>query len=368
MSEASSEHSPGDREDLLSLLEATLDATREGLLVVDREGAIVRSNRRFAEIWGMPADLVARKEDAALLHFARNRVKDPEKFDRDIASAYANLEHEFFDVLEFADGRMIARGKLPYRIRGVIAGTLWSFRDITEERRAEESKNEAHRNAEFVSEASRRIAESLDYEETVRTIQDIVVPCLGDWSAIGLREGESGMRLAAFRIEPPSAEITDRIRRNTLLDPNAPRGIPHVIRTGKSILLSHVSAEDLSAENDRFPIVGTRDPETLAAVRKTGLCSFMIVPLSVRGKVIGAMSVGSTRRDRIYREADLALAEEIGRRTAIAIDSAILYRDALRTIQVREDFLSVASHELRTPLSPLRMQFEMAEFFVKALP
>lgn len=357
-----------EREQLLSLLEATLDATKEGLLVVDRHGKTLRSNRRFVEIWGIPPELIAAKDDLAMIRFAQNRLKAPEHFVEKIKAAYADLGQETSDVLDFADGRTIARMSVPYRIRGVVEGTVWSFRDITEERRAEELKNKALANEALLSDASRRLAGSLDYEETILAVQNVVVPRLGDWSAIGLREGETGMRLVSFRIDPPAPAITDRIGKNTLLDLNAPHGIPRVIRTGKSILLAHVGPDDLSAEGGRYPIVGTRDPETLEAVKKTGLCSFMIVPLTVRGKVIGAMSIGSTRRERVYDESDLALAEEVGRRTAIAIDNSILYRDALRTIQVREDFLSVASHELRTPLSPLRMQFEMAHLFAKSLP
>ncbi|MBS1963856.1 MAG: GAF domain-containing protein [Bdellovibrionales bacterium] len=368
MAETKTDQANEGREALLSLLEATLDATKEGLLVVDRNGKIVRSNRRFAEIWRMPAELVEGKDDSAMVQFAKDQLEKPAQFVNQVESAYADLEGEFSDILRFRDGRRIARTKQPYRISGVTAGTLWSFRDVTDERRAEEFRNEARKNAEFVSEASRRLAESLDFEETVQAIQGIVIPRLGDWSAIGIREGESGMRLVAFQIEPPAPAITDRIGNNTLLDLSAPSGIPNVIRTGKSFLCTHVTAEHLTTDGGRYPIVGTRDPETLAAVRKTGLCSFMIVPLSVRGKVIGAMSIGSTRPERVYGESELALAEEIGRRTAIAIDSAMLYRDALRTIQVREDFLSVASHELRTPLSPLRMQFEMAHLFAKSLP
>jgi signal transduction histidine kinase len=141
-----------------------------------------------------------------------------------------------------------------------------------------------------------------------------------------------------------------------------------VIREGKAVLYSVITDEDLIADETRWPVVGTRDPKTLAEVRRIGLKSFMIVPLVVRGKVIGAMSIASGRSHRKYTENDLWLAEELGRRCAVALDSALLYRDALKTIQVREDFLSVASHELRTPLTPLRMQFDMALFFSKTLP
>ncbi len=371
-----------DQASALSLLEATIDATDEGLLVVDVAGKILKSNRRFAELWQMPAELLSLNDDEALLNYAQNQLLHPEHFIPKVHEVYANRDIAISDILEFRDGRVVARSSRPYRLRDQTAGIVWSFRDITAQSRAEVARNEAflqeirarneaeteRRRAERISEASRLLAESLDLETTIRTIQEIVVPRIGDWSAIGVREGETGMRLLGFRVEPPMAEIADRIQNLTILDPNAPEGIPRVIRTGKAVLYPTVTEDDLKSENGSWPIIGTRDPETLAAVRKTGLCSFMIVPLLVRGKVIGAMSIGSTQAARKYGPAELLLAEEIGRRSAIAIDNAVLYRDALRTIQVREDFLSVASHELRTPLSPLRMQFEMAHLFVKDLP
>lgn len=366
---------------LLSLLEATIDATSEGLLVVDLAGKIVASNRRFAELWNIPEEMLARRDDAELLDYARNQLVSPEQFINRVHDVYANREAETSDILEFRDGRTLARSSRPQRIKGKISGNVWSFRDITAQVRSEAARNEAfekeqharaeaedeRRHAEILADSSRLLAESLDYETTVRTIQSIVVPRFADWSGLGIQESE-GCRLIGFRAEPDDPAFAERIVRNTILDRDAPQGIPLVIRTGKSVLFRSVAPEDLTSRDGRWPILGTRDPNTLAAVREIGLRSFMIVPLAVRGKVIGAMSLASTSINRLFDESDLRRAEELGRRCAIALDSANLYRDAIRTIRVREDFLSVASHELRTPLSPLRMQFEMAHLFAQEIP
>lgn len=367
---------------LHSLLEATIDATVEGLLVVDLEGKIVASNRRFAELWGIPEELIARRNDAELLAFARNQLVSPETFINRVHDVYANRESESSDILEFKDGRTLARSSRPQKSDGKISGLVWSFRDITAQIRAETARNEAlkkeklaraeaeaeRRNAETIAEASRLLADSLDYETTIQTIQKIIVPEFADWSGIAVKENDGSVRLVGFRSDPFDSELSKKIVLNTILDRDAPRGITVVVRTGKAVLYPDIEPEDLSPKEGEWGILGTRNPNILAALRAIGLHSFMIVPLVVRGKVLGAMSLASTSPKRHYGEAELRRAEEVGRRCAIALDSANLYREAIRTIQVREDFLSIASHELRTPLSPLRMQFEMALRFAKELP
>jgi signal transduction histidine kinase len=341
------------------------------------------NNRRFVELWGIPEALIARRNDEELLAFACEQLVHPEQFIERVQSVYSNRDEFSSDILELKGGRVFARTSRPHRVRGVTMGLVWSFRDITARHRAEAARNEAlekersaraeaeseRLRAEILSEASRLLAESLDYDTTVKTILEFVVPKVGDWSGIGLSERpDTGMHLIGFRSNPPRPDIAERIEKSTILNSAAPEGIPRVIRSGRAVLYPEVTENDLCAEDGHWPIVGTRDPKALAGVRELGLHSFMIVPLPVRGKVIGAISIASASENLRFGPDDLRFAEELGRRCALALDNAMLYRDALRTIQVREDFLSVASHELRTPLSPLRMQFEMAHLFVKEMP
>jgi signal transduction histidine kinase len=84
--------------------------------------------------------------------------------------------------------------------------------------------------------------------------------------------------------------------------------------------------------------------------------SYLCVPLLVRGQTIGALSFVSSRRN--YDAQDLALAQELARRAALAIDNARLYREARDAIRLREEFLSIASHELRTPITALQLHVQ----------
>jgi signal transduction histidine kinase len=85
------------------------------------------------------------------------------------------------------------------------------------------------------------------------------------------------------------------------------------------------------------------------------MTSFMIVPLAARGRLFGSMFFASADERRTYGHEHLVLAEALGARAALALDNAVLYREAQQARQARDDFLLVASHELRTPLTALRL-------------
>lgn len=146
----------------LSLLRATLESTADGILVVDATGKISTFNRKFVEMWGISEEIMGSGDDDRAIGQVLEQLQNPEKFVSKVRELYANPDSESFDVLEFQDGRAFERYSLPQRIGDKVVGRVWSFRDISERRRADE----ALRNAESVLKESHENLEAVVAERT----------------------------------------------------------------------------------------------------------------------------------------------------------------------------------------------------------
>lgn len=129
----------------LSLLQATLESTADGILVVTNSKSIVLFNKRFKEMWAIPEDILATKSDDALLRFVSNQLVDTDSFLRNVNHLYSKPEAESVEILRFKDGRVFERYSKPKRINDTIKGRVWSFRDITKREQAEQAQKESER-------------------------------------------------------------------------------------------------------------------------------------------------------------------------------------------------------------------------------
>ena len=123
----------------LALLRSTLESTADGILVVDRDGRMVSFNRRFAQMWGIPGEILDSRDDRKALAYVTDQLVEPEGFERKVRELYADPLGESFDVLLFRDGRVFERYSIPLLADGQADGRVWSFRDASERRRAEEA-------------------------------------------------------------------------------------------------------------------------------------------------------------------------------------------------------------------------------------
>lgn len=221
--------------------------------------------------------------------------------------------------------------------------------DITKIKKAESILRRNKIRSDFLAEASLILSKSLDYETTLSQLGRIAVPKLADWYCIDMID-EVG-EIKSFTLAHADISKIDEFGKIIARFPyveDKQSGIHAALKTKRSQLYTKVSVEDLMKR--------ARTEKELEDFKQLGIKSAMIVPLVIRDKSIGALTLISTEADHSYDENDLTTAESLAYRAALAIDNAILYKQAQTAIRTRDEFFSIASHELKTPLTPLKIQ------------
>jgi PAS domain S-box-containing protein len=212
--------------------------------------------------------------------------------------------------------------------------------DITRRKHTEQ-------NLRFLANASAELAELVDHEETLRRIAQLAVPSFADWCAVDLIDESGGLkRVAAAHVDPDKIKFAYEIHERYPEDRNSTSGVWQIVRSGQSKLIPEITDDMLTTS--------IKDTTYLSIIRELGLRSYIGVPLTVRGKTLGALMFISAESRRTYGAEDCSLAEEIGLRAAIAIENSSLYRTLKQTDRRKDDFLAMLAHELRNPLAPIR--------------
>jgi PAS domain S-box-containing protein len=206
--------------------------------------------------------------------------------------------------------------------RGSVRLAINVIEDISELKRAEQAQR-------FLAEAGRALGASLDYQETLSTVARLAVPDIADWCGVDVvgHDGELE-RVAAAHVDPEKVQAARDIAGRYPPDPASETGLYGVLRSGRSEVYGHITDEML--------VAAAADEEHLAMLRSIGMTSVMIVPMALRGTVLGAMTFVSAEAGHTYTGPDLELAESLASHAAAAVENSRLYRarsEIARTLQ-----------------------------------
>ncbi|HEU5174712.1 MAG TPA: PAS domain-containing sensor histidine kinase [Gemmatimonadaceae bacterium] len=225
---------------------------------------------------------------------------------------------------------------------GAVSGVTVAAADITERKHAEQQQR-------FLAKAGEILAESLDYKSTLDRIARLAVPILGDACILDVNEGTD--MLAVAHVDPAVEPAIRAMRERFPPAPDGPHPMAVVRRTREPMLMPSLSDEFLDS-------ISTA-PELRRSFAELHVRSALVVPLIAGGRVLGVLTSFSTKR--ALGETDVALAMELARRAALAIDNACAYSVARKASKTRDEVLGIVSHDLRNAIGTITMSAELLE-------
>lgn len=214
------------------------------------------------------------------------------------------------------------------------------------------ARKRAERTLRFLSEATRLLGERLDRPEALlEGLAKWVAERMATCCVIELFTGDGALkRVAAEHRDPEKRAL---LQSATAFGPRDLASTPLLrpLQQGRSVLVENLDEEARS----QFASC----PEQQRLMERLAPRSIIFAAMSIHGRTHGVISLSSG--DRRFDRDDLSVAEELGRRAAVAIENALLFQDAQRAIRLRDEFLTVASHELKTPLTPLALRLQQLQ-------
>ncbi|MFW6078884.1 MAG: PAS domain S-box protein [Gemmatimonadota bacterium] len=324
-------------EEAQARLIAILDATPDLVGIADAQGRTLYLNRAFRRAFDITEDEDLRRWRIPDYHpeWASSIV-----LDEAIPAAVRDGAWTGETAILGPTGREVPVSQVLLAHRrsdGKVEFMSTIMRDIAERKRAEEA-------GRFLTEASRRLSATLEVEATLETITRLLVDWDADYCTVDvIRDDEIG-RVASHHRDPTREALVRELCRFAPTR-DRPLELGDVLARGESARIDDVT--------DAWLRSISRDERHLQILRELSPRSLMMVPLRARGRTTGAITIASTRDDRVWDEHDLGLAEDFAERAGFALENARLYREAKRATRVRDEVLAVVSHDLRNPLNTI---------------
>lgn len=349
--------------DVEALQVAVFGAALDPIIVMDEAGRVREFNPAAEQVFGYSRAAAIGRMLAELIIPERFREAHRAALARFVATRQPTiLGRRVTLTAQRSDGTELPVELAIAMVTG-SSGILFAgyIRDLSEQKRAEERQR-------FLLEASRELASTLDYEDTLRRAVRLAVPALCDGCGVYVSEdGRTARRVAVANVDPAKEALARQLHEQHLLGPEQPLGVARMMRTGEAMFLPKVDDEVLASV--------AVDDDQLRVLKALGVRSAMIVPLKVRDRIVGALSLVTDVSGRTLGPADLSLVEEFALRTAAAVDNSLLYREAQGAVARAEGliaalersnadldgFAHVASHDLKAPLRGIAALSEWIE-------
>ncbi len=223
---------------------------------------------------------------------------------------------------------------------------------LIEERTAREAEERTRRQAEFLLEATQILSSSFDTSTTLRQLAHLAVRSLADFCVVTLRDGSDTGSMIVVHADAARQAVLEEAARQWREHWQERHAVEQKQASGEAFLMPSITATDL----DNM----ARDAEHRRLLGELDTRSLMSAPISIGGELIGSIMLASSQPDRVYATEDLALAQELSRRAALAIQAARSYSDALAASRARDDLLGIVAHDLRNPLNTVSMASSFA--------
>ncbi|MEO8395070.1 MAG: PAS domain S-box protein, partial [Chloroflexota bacterium] len=210
---------------------------------------------------------------------------------------------------------LISHGVPRFTPEGQFAGYIGISVDITERKQLQIAQD-------FVLQTGVVMSSSLDYQTTIENVARLAVPTMADWCAVDILapDSKSLERLAVAHVDPEKVKWAYELQRRYPVDLNAQSGTAEVIRSGKTQFTPEITEGMIEA--------AATDADMYQIIVDIGFTSVITAPLIARGRTIGVLTLVSAESKRHYTETDVATAEQLAVRIALAVDSAHLFREA----------------------------------------
>ena len=207
----------------------------------------------------------------------------------------------------------------------------------------------------FMIESAKILSLTADFRQRLIEKAKLTVPSLADWCAIDiLTDDDEVERIAVIHQDPKRIEFIHELERKYPPDKHAPDSIYNVIKHQRPQHIPKIAEEMIAAA----PI----SEEQRDAIRKLNLSSIIVIPISARGRGLGAMTLAYAESGRTYSEEDYHFFQEFAYHVGVVLDSARLFREVERRDKAKDLFLASLSHELRNPLAPIKSSIELLKF------